>query len=180
MPNTTLSQAIKEAYASAPSDVVILHTLEIRHPSFTDSAGNNIAVRVVRDNKDLTAKLEDTAPLNGGENVLFTAMGFDLELPPIDTSPVPEITITLDNVSRELVRHLDAAVQTQEKIEITYRPYLSDDLSGPQIDPPFTLVLTEVSADALRITGQARMLDIGNKAFPSEVYNSTRFPGLAN
>lgn len=180
MPNTTLSQAIKEAYASAPSDVIILHTLEIRHPSFIDEQWNNIAVRVVRDNRDLTGRLEDTAPINAGEFVKFSAMGFDLELPPIDTSPVPEITITLDNVSRELVKHLDAAVQTQDKIEVTYRPYLSDDLNGPQIDPPFTLVLTEVSADASRITGQARMLDIGNKAFPSEVYNAIRFPGLAN
>lgn len=179
MPNPQLSQAIKEAYASAPNDVVILHTLELRHPAFIDELSNPVAVRVVRDNKDLTARLEATAPLNASEMVLFTAMGFDLELPPIDTSPVPEITITLDNVSRELVKHLDAAVATQDKIEITYRPYLSTDLEGPQLDPPFTLTLTEVSADALRITGRARMLDIGNKAFPSEVYNSTNFSGLS-
>lgn len=179
MPNPQLSQAIKEAYASAPSDVVILHTLELRHPSFLDEFSNPIAVRVVRDNNDLTARLEATAPLNTGEMVTFTAMGFDLELPPVDTAPVPEISITLDNVSRELVKHLDAAVETQDKIEITYRPYLSDDLEGPQLDPPFTLILTEVTADALRITGRARMLDIGNKAFPSDVYNALKFPGLS-
>jgi len=179
MPNPQLSQSIKEAYASAPSDVVILHTLELRHPAFVDELSNPIAVRVVRDNQDLTARLEATAPLNAGEMVTFTAMGFNLELPSIDTSPVPEISITLDNISRELVKHLDAAVQTQDKIEITYRPYLSTDLEGPQLDPPFTLVLTEVSADAMRITGRARMLDIGNKAFPSDVYNSLRFPGLS-
>jgi len=179
MPNPQLSQAIKEAYASAPSNVIILHTLELRHPAFVDELSNPIAVRVVRDNQDLTARLEATAPLNAGAMVLFTAMGFDLELPAIDTSPVPEISITLDNVSRELVKHLDAAVQTQDKIEITYRPYLSTDLEGPQLDPPFTLVLTEVTADAMRITGRARMLDIGNKAFPSDVYNALRFPGLS-
>lgn len=178
MPNDTLSLALREAYASAPSDVVILHTLELRHPSFIDDDGQAMAIRVVRDNQNLTARMEATAPLNAGEMVEFIAMGFDLELPPVDTAPVPEISITLDNVSREIVTHLDRAAESQDKIEITYRPYLSDDLEGPQMDPPFTLVLTEVSADASRVTGKARMLDVGNKAFPSETYNALRFAGL--
>ena len=178
MPNEALSEALREAYASAPSDVVILHTLELRHPSFMDDDGQLVAVRVVRDNQDLTARLEPTAPLNPGEKVTFIAMGFDLELPPINAAPVPEITITLDNVSREIVKHLEAASTSQHKIEITYRPYLSDDLEGPQMDPPFTLVLTEVSATATCVIGRARMLDIGNKAFPGETYTAKRFPGL--
>ena len=178
MPNTSLNDALREAYASAPSDVVILHTLELRHPSFVDDDGEPIAIRVVRDNQDLTARLEAAAPLNGGAMVTFIAMGFDLELPPIDTAPVPEISITLDNASREIVKHLDAASDSQSKIEVTYRSYLSDDLEGPQMEPPFTLVLTEVSADTSRVTGRARMLDVGNKAFPSETYNALRFAGL--
>ena len=39
MPDPSLTQAIQEAYASAPSDVVILHTLELRHPEFIDENG---------------------------------------------------------------------------------------------------------------------------------------------
>lgn len=179
MPNDALSEALQEAYASAPSEVVILHTLELRHPTFLDDDGDPMAIRVVRDNKNLNAALEATAPLNSGEIVDFIAMGFDLELPPVNTAPVPEITVTLDNVTRELTKHLDSAVESQDMIEITYRPYLSNDISGPQIDPPLTLVLTEVNADVMRVTGKARMLDIGNKAFPSETYNTSRFAGLA-
>lgn len=178
MPNASLSEALKEAYAAAPSDLVILHTLELRHPSFTDEDGNPTPIRVVRDNQDLTARLEASAPLNPGEMAPFIAMGFDLELPTIDTSPVPEITITLDNVSREIVKYLDSAAESQDKIEVTYRPYLSNDLEGPQMDPPITLVLSEVTADVFRVTGRARMLDVGNKAFPAETYTATNFPGL--
>ncbi len=178
MPNPTLSEALREAYAVAPADVVILHTLELRHPSFFDDEGLPIAIRVVRDNADLTARLEVGAPLNAGEMVTFIAMGFDLELPAVDTAPVPEISITLDNVSREIVRHLDGAAESQDVIEVTYRPYLSTDLEGPQMEPPITLVLTEVSADVFRVTGRARMLDVGNKAFPAETYSATTFPGL--
>jgi hypothetical protein len=178
MPDPTLSAALAEAYAAAPSDLVVLHTLELRHPSFVDDNGNATAVRVVRDHGDLVARLESSAPLNPGEMVTFTALAFELELPPVDTAPVPEITVTLDGVSREIVKHLDAAATSQNKIEVTYRPYLSTDLEGPQLDPPITLVLTEVEADVFRVTGRARMLDIGNKAFPAETYTAKRFPGL--
>ncbi len=47
MPDTTLSEALKEAYASAPSDVILLHTLELRHPSFVDEQGNTLDVLTV-------------------------------------------------------------------------------------------------------------------------------------
>jgi len=178
MPDPTLSEAIQEAYAQAPTDAIILHTLELRHPDFRDEAGNPVAIRVVRDQQDLTARLEADAPLNAGQMVTFIAMGFELDLPPVDTAPVPEIVVTLDNVSREIVRHLDAAAESQAVIEITYRPYLSNDLEGPQMDPPITLVLTEVEADVQRVTARARMMDIGNKAFPSRNYTTREFPGL--
>ena len=46
MPNNALSEALREAYASAPSDVVILHTLELRHPSFIDDDDQPMAIRV--------------------------------------------------------------------------------------------------------------------------------------
>lgn len=118
------------------------------------------------------------APVNPGQDVRFVAMAFDLNLPAVDSMPVPEVEITLDNVTREVMRHLDAAVQSQQMIEVTYRPYLSNDLSGPQMDPPLTLVLSFVEANPLRITARARMVDIGNKAFPGRTYTAKEFPGL--
>ena len=33
MTDNTLSEALKEAYASTPSNITILHTLELRHPA---------------------------------------------------------------------------------------------------------------------------------------------------
>ena len=179
MPDPALKAAIKDVYASAPSDEVVLHTLELRHPAFVDEQNNPTAVRVVRDHADLTARLEATAPVDAGLMVTFVAMGFELELPPVDTAPVPEISVTLDNVSREIVKHLDAAAGSPEKVEVTYRPYLASDLEGPQMDPPISLVLTEVEADLFSVTGRARILDVGNKAFPSDTYTAKRFPGLA-
>lgn len=179
MTDNTISEALKEAYASAPSEVVLLHTLELRHPAFIDDKGNPTAIRIVRDNKNYTCRLEDTAPLNPGVEVEFQALAFDLELPPVEAIPVPEITLSIDNVSTEIIKYLDRAVETQDMIEMTYRPYLTNDLSSPQMDPPITLVITEVTADISKISATARMMDIGNKSFPAENYTVKKYPGLS-
>jgi len=205
MPDPSLSAALAEAYASAPADVVVLHTLELWHPSFVE---NGVArpIRVVRNYEDtatwlslggaevqavldgldeearrnvgLVARLETGAPRDAGLLVPFVALGFELELPPVDTIPVPEIVVTIDNVGGEIIKHLDAAAVSLERIEVTYRPYLSIDINGPQMDPPLTMTLNEIEVDVFRISGRARVLDIGNKAFPSEIYTIKKYPGL--
>ena len=164
MPDSTLSEALKEAYASAPSDVILLHTLELRHPTFVDDHGNSTAIRVVRDHINHTCTLENSAPLNHGEAVEFIAMAFDLELPPVNNTPTPEISVTIDNVSTEMIAYLDRAIETQDMIEL--------------MDPPITLVITDIHVDCYKITATARMMDIGNKSFPSENYTVKNYPGL--
>ena len=97
----------------------------------------------------------------------------------MENIPVPEISLSLDNVSTEIMRYLDQAIDTQDMIEMTYRPYLSNDLSCPQMDPPITLVITEITADISKISATARMMDIGNKSFPAENYTVKKYPGLS-
>ena len=173
MPDATLSAAIQEAYACAPAAEVVLHTLELRHPSFTTP------IRVVRDRQDFTAYLEADAPEDPGAEVTFVAFAFDFRLPDVDKAAVPEIEIILDNASAEIIGYLDAAAQSADLIEVTYRPYLASDTSGPQIDPPITLVLREVRCDIFRVRARAGFGDLGNKRFPAETYSADRFPGLA-
>ena len=55
MPDPSLSDAIIEAYATAPTDQVIYHTLELWHPIFT------APIRVVRDNAAISAMIEASA-----------------------------------------------------------------------------------------------------------------------
>jgi hypothetical protein len=173
VPDFTLANALKEAYASAPSSEVILHTLEIRHPSFITP------IRVVRDHADLTAFLEADAPEDPGGEVTFVALAFDFILPEISKGASPEIEISLDNVSGEIIGYLDAAAQTAAMIEVTYRPYLASDLSEPQMNPPLTLVIRAVSADVFRIRARAGYADLSNRKFPNEIYDAERFQGLS-
>jgi hypothetical protein len=164
---------LAEAYASAPADEVILHTLEIRHPTFTTP------IRVVRDHHDFTCTLEADAPEDGGAEVTFVAMAFDFILPEVSKATSPEIEISLDNISGEIIGYLDSAAQTADLIEVTYRPYLASDTTGPQMNPPLTLVIRSVTADVFRVRARAGYADLSNRKFPNEVYDAERFKGLS-
>lgn len=173
MPDFTLEDALTEAYASAPAAEVILHTIELRHPSFTQP------IRVVRDYSDFTCYLEADAPEDPSGEVTFVGMAFDFILPEVVKSTSPEIEISLDNVSGEIIGYLDAAAQTPDMIEVTYRPYLASDPSGPQMNPPITLVIRSVTADVFRVKARAGFADLSNRKFPNEVYDAERFVGLS-
>lgn len=172
MPDPSLSQALAEAYASAPSDEVIYHTLEFRHAAFTQP------IRVVRDNADFTARLEATAPQNAGEMVTFVGFAFDLVRPEMSATGVPQCTIEIDNVSREILANIELAMTGIDPIEVTYREYLASDIEGPQNDPPMTMTIASITADVFRVRAVAGFADIGNRRFPREEYTAERFPGL--
>lgn len=172
MPDPALSQALAEAYASAPVRDVVYHTLELRHAAFSTP------IRIVRDNRDLSARLEASAPQNAGEYVVFVAFAFDLVKPEISSTGVPQCTIEIDNVSREIIANIELSMTSIEPVQVTYREFLSSDLSRPQNDPPMTLVLTSISADVFRVRAVASFADVGNRRFPGEDYTAERFPGL--
>lgn len=174
MSNELLSEALKEVYASAPTDIVHLETLEIRHPAFTQP------IRVVKDYVNLSAKLEATAPLEAGEVVEFIAFAFDLTLPEVQDSGVPELEIKMDNIAVEILQNIELAMPQIDKLEVTYRIYLDVDAvsHGPHNNPPLHLTVTSVSADSRVITAKASIADFVHKRFPSKDYDDVTFPGL--
>lgn len=174
MPDNTLSEALREAYASAPVGLIIYHTLEIRHPSFTQP------IRIVRDLVDLTATLEPDAPANGGEEVLFVRYAFDFIKPEVNSSGVPQMQITIDNVDRIIGASIEGALGSTDLVEVTYREYISTDLTGPQNDPPITLQVMAVTVDMFRVTATCGFPDLMNRKFPTLEYTSETFPGLVS
>ncbi|WP_455275137.1 DUF1833 family protein [Ralstonia thomasii] len=178
---TLYKQALKEAYAANPSNDIVLNTLEIRHPAFVDALGNPTAIRIVQGYDDLVATLESSAPLNAGSAVTFVAGSFGFTLPGFKEGEIPQLAITLDNVSQEVTSHIEQAIGQIAPIEVTYRPYLLSDLTGPQMDPPINMILTSVKVDVLQVTGTATLNDVHNWGFPggaNGLYTAARFPGL--
>ena len=166
MPASTLSQALKEAYAAAPSDVIIYHTLELNHPAFDQP------IYVVNDYDDLLAYLETAAP------VTFLRFAFRLTKPEVSPVGVPQVTVEIDNVSRDILANVQLAMTSTDLITMTYRQYISTDLTGPQNDPPMTMVLSGISATVFKVSATASFGDLHNKRFPNQEYTAERFPGL--
>ena len=172
MPDVTLSEAIKEAYAAAPSDDVIHHTLEIWHPNFSDP------IYVVRDFTDLTATIEATAARNAATPVTFVGFAFDIVPPHVDKTGIPHCTIEIDNVSREILANIEAAMTGTDPITVIYRAYLSSDLSGPENDPPLELTIHSIVADPFKVRAVAGFGSLANLRFPRQDYSAEVFPGL--
>jgi hypothetical protein len=183
-----LSLALAEAYASAPASEVVLSTLELRHSSF------DVPARIVRDYGTLQGSnldsegvsydiyghlltLEDTAPINASETVLFQACMFDFTFMEQRDGQLPELTISIDNVTHLLGSALDEASLSNEAIALTYREYLSSDFSFPDYVLN-GLTLKQVTAKMFRIEGSAGFFDIVNRNFSNRIYDLATYPGL--
>lgn len=174
MPDPTLSAAIKEAYASSPSSVVVYHTLEIWNSAFS------VPIRVVRDTDSLDAKIEAGAPRDAGAVVTFTGYAFDIVQPELTTNSVPSCSIEIDNVDRLILAQIDLATVSGLKTTLIYRQYLSSGLTvGPENLPPMVLTVLSVSATPYRIKISAGFPDLLNRKFPALEYDPEVFNGLA-
>lgn len=174
----TGNAAWEEAQASAPPQVVVYHTLELQHPGFLDETGENqIPVRVVTlVSDDMDFGIEDGATFNAGEMAPFRAVMFEAGQPEFGEGKVPETTVTVDNVTRELMPHLRRAMTYRADLKVLYRQYRSDDLSEPCYGPT-EFVMRNVVVKGTRMTGTARLDNLANRKF-GLVYTIEEFPGL--
>lgn len=204
-----MTPAEKEAYANADDTRVMLYTLELNHPSFTQP------LRIVADNDPLTAEIET------GDTVEFTPFFFSIKRPPISEEPDPSLQITVDNVSGFMTPYLDQASRSGDSIHIVFRPYLieegesvklkaesedgaavdrvPDELMPPLADEPdptfdlkpsalnqtitrlsaIKLAIRNASATMTSVTLTAAHINPANLPFPKENYTADRFPGLS-
>jgi hypothetical protein len=128
-----LEAALKEAYASAPQDEIILHALEINHRSFTEP------IRVIQwpvtgpEPDRFKCLLEADAPYNPGQVVTFIGLPFDLVPPEKSTENMGQFQIRVENVGDILDEHLEAASLNGGTITAIYREFLkgSEEVMGP-------------------------------------------------
>lgn len=163
--NFALSEAIKEAYAVAPAGTSVLETLELR---LADAP----SIFIYRGIEPLDMRLET------GELVTFEPVPFQFRLPKSSEAGSQSLDISMDNVDARISDFITAARGSLAPVEVIYRPYLSSDLSGPQMDPPLVLYLKGAAITATTASAQASFIDIVNKRFPNDYYTGDRFPGL--
>lgn len=169
------TDAFEEAVAANEKSRIILVTLELIHSAFEEE-GQPAPVRCVRNTEDFVARLEDTAPVNGGFNVVFKAIPFEIEYPRIGELGA-EASLRLDGVNREVSKYLDAAVKENEPVRVIFRGYLHDDPDTVALGP-YSLYLRHVKRRAAALEGSLIVADPRNQRVIKDVYDMDRFPAL--
>lgn len=173
----TKEKAYQEDVANCPGDEIIYHTIEIRYPHFTNENGENISIYLVRDYVELLARLEDTHPTHANKQVVFAPVAFDITSPSKESGVVPQLQLSVDNVSAELMPYLDLAISEEIPVKVIYREYREKDLNSPAITP----IIFEASAVSVTLTGistTCQMTNISKKSLPNVEYTSNLFPNL--
>jgi hypothetical protein len=182
-PGSPYSNDLREFIFSNGPDVIALDTIELRHPAFVGEDGVTLAAaRVVNDSDPLKVTLEADAPMNAGEQVIFTECRFEMTLPESNSPGTPTCQIAVENVGQKLMDPIEQAVTMPKAIEITYREVLvpSDDDTAPGeigvvIDG---LTLRRANVTPLRVTGTAGFDDDLNVPFPRKPYTAQEYGGL--
>lgn len=173
MPNDSIDDAMKEVYALAPSDRLTLATLQLSHSSLSES------IYMVQDKVSHDFTLEDNADGGAGETVTFEPVPFRFTQPTSGDSGLQELSLSIDNVDRRIFDFIESIDgDSNEAVEVTYRPYISDIPERPQVDPPLLLFLTDIVINAFEVSGRATFSNIINLKYPTDYYDRARFPGL--
>lgn len=170
---TSFTEAYKEALVSAPSNVVVLETLEIIHPNFPGA----LPIRLVNGFENVDATLEATAPVNPSESVTFTAGFFKFVPPKKTTSGYTPARLAIGSVG-DVLSYIELTRGSGVAINVIYRPYLSTDTTAPQVDPPYKFSLMGVKSTLKQVTATLAAPTIVGRKHPSDLITPQRFPGL--
>jgi hypothetical protein len=171
----TETQAWAEAAATISTAERMLVTLEIMHSVMVED-GRPAPIRAVLNTEDMKLRLEDGAPLNAGEVVLFQAVPFGIEYPRIGKLGV-EAPIWIDNVNREVARYLEPATKLNESVVVIFRGYLLSDTNTVG-HGPFRLLLRNVKRTGSKLEGTLTIADPTKLRVMREIYDNARFPSL--
>ncbi len=171
---TDLTPAQKEAFARADGSTVNLWALEFRHPSFT------APIRIVQSRVDIDLTLEASAPIDAGASQTFTAAGFQIKAPDVDSEPDSIMNAQVDGVSGEIHPLIQAASKTSIPVEMTAREFVYNVRTAT-----VTTMLQNIylqfrgsATDKQTIVMRFGYTNSANKAFPNKIYTPESNRGL--
>lgn len=180
------TEAIEEAYASAPADEFPISTLELIHPQFVDAEDNQDTVRVALDTRAWDLTYEDTAPVFAGQTKTFEPLAMRITLPEQGEATLGTLQLAIDNVPRSIWPKLQRAARVRASAIVIFRQWIATrhletgtySVSGPPDMIIDQLTMKIVRANLLELSATAGFADLLNKAFPRRTFDRTHFPGL--
>lgn len=157
MSRTFTAPARRQLLATS-ADEGLMACLEITHPDLVEP------IRVVRDTQDLVAR-----------GVTFIACPFDLTLPDDIEGQIPQATIQVDNVGRELTQWLEFSRGGQGarcRIILLYR-------SDPDVfEFDMTMDLTGMKIDNQKVSGNLGFVNTLGQTGVTQIFTPQSAPGL--
>lgn len=149
-------------YASSGSEVII-ETLQI-------NIGDTVHY-FCKGYDDITALTEN------GDSITFEASAIDIALPARNSDGTQDLQFAISNIRGEVSTAIRNALANLEIGSLTYRQYVSTDLSAPAT-VPYTLAIKSGFWTALQAQITAGYMNVLDTAWPRFRYTLNEFPGL--
>lgn len=153
----TVSSTALRAMFSAETDEVFIVLLTISHPKLLPP------LRVCSDSSDIVSR-----------GNTFISYPFAITLPSDEESAPPKASITIDNVSKDIVdvlRTIDSPAEFTIEIIRAAAP--------DTVEIGYTeFELRNVKGDVFTLTGDLTVEDISSEPFPYKTFSPAAFPGL--
>ncbi|ERL02461.1 hypothetical protein O999_06015 [Pseudomonas putida LF54] len=162
--STILEQIYREAVASGGKEAFV-RTLEITCPAWT------APVLICNGFKDRICGTED------GRLLSFEAANIGMALASKNNKGNQALAFGVDNTTGIVQHYADDALDANAKVTATYRVYLASDLSAP-CERPYRMSVDSDSFEQNQATLQCGFLGLIGTAFPRDIANTKRFPGL--
>lgn len=153
---------LNRLYASSGSEVII-ETLQI-------NIGSTVHF-FCKGYEDITATVEN------GDVLTFSAAGIDIALPARNSDGTQDLQFAISNIDGEVSTAIRKALANLEIGSLTYRQYVSTDLSAPAT-VPYTLAIKSGSWTAIQAQITAGYMNVLDTAWPRFRYTLNEFPGL--
>lgn len=118
-----------------------------------------------------------TARLETGETVTFIACGMDVAKPSRNADGVQDLRFALSNVDGVVSSRCRSALAAKQRMVVTLRVYLHNDLLAP-IKAPLELVVKSGQWTGTEAQLTAGLMNILDTEWPRDRYNLAQHPGL--
>ena len=153
---------LNRLYASSGSEVII-ETLEIQV--------GPVSYWLTKGWEDITVTLED------GTKKTFEACGIDIALPARNADGTQDLKFAISNISGVVSTAIRQALNDLSQASLTYRCYVSTDLTAPTT-MPYTMVVKSGYWTAVEVQITAGYMNVLDTAWPRYRYTLPDFPGL--
>ena len=153
---------LNRLYASS-GDEVIIETLQI-------NIGSGVYY-LCKGFEDITAVTES------GDTITFIAAAIDIALPARNSDGTQDLQFAVDNIDGVTSTAIRAGLENLSNAFLTYRNYVSTDLSAPA-SVPYTLAIKSGSWTATQAQITAGYMNVLDTAWPRYRYTLPNYPGL--